>query len=132
MIARLVREKREQMMYTQQELSDLSNISLRSIQRIEKGDVVPRMQTLKILADTLEISLDEEGETPNSGDNLERGGVIRKVVLTVLVMLMMIALAMAFLAQSGTFPETEFEFLIYWAGILGLLSLLLLFLWKRM
>lgn len=48
MIASIVKEKRQELNMTQQELADLTNLSLRSIQRIEKGEVMPRKHTLKI------------------------------------------------------------------------------------
>lgn len=40
---------------TQENLAELSGVTTRTIQRIEKGSVVPHIQTLKILADCLEI-----------------------------------------------------------------------------
>lgn len=43
--------------YSQEELSHISGISLRTIQRIEKGEVKPRGHTLKALARSLGIEL---------------------------------------------------------------------------
>lgn len=43
--------------YSQEELSHISGISLRTIQRIEKGEVNPRGHTLKALAKSLGIEL---------------------------------------------------------------------------
>jgi len=40
---------------TQEQLADLSGVTTRTIQRIEKGAVVPHIQTLKMLADCLDI-----------------------------------------------------------------------------
>ena len=40
---------------TQEQLSELSGVTTRTIQRIEKGAVVPHVQTLKMLADCLDI-----------------------------------------------------------------------------
>jgi uncharacterized Tic20 family protein len=40
---------------TQEQLSELSGVTTRTIQRIEKGAVVPHMHTLKILANCLDI-----------------------------------------------------------------------------
>lgn len=40
---------------TQENLAELSGVTTRTIQRIEKGSVVPHIQTLKILAGCLEI-----------------------------------------------------------------------------
>lgn len=39
---------------TQKELSEACNVDIRTIQRIESGEVVPRMSTLKLIATTLE------------------------------------------------------------------------------
>src|SRR5690349_16308385 len=58
MIANQVKESRLAKGYTQQELSDLSNISVRSIQRIENGEIIPRSYTLKTLGGILGISFE--------------------------------------------------------------------------
>lgn len=45
--------------YTQEQLSDKTTVTVRTIQRIEKGDVQPHLQTVKLLAAGLEIEIDE-------------------------------------------------------------------------
>jgi len=45
--------------YTQEILSEKSNVGVRTIQRIEKGEVEPHLQTIKLLAEALEINVDE-------------------------------------------------------------------------
>jgi transcriptional regulator with XRE-family HTH domain len=40
---------------TQEQLAEMSGVTARTIQRIEKGAVVPHIQTLKMLADCLEV-----------------------------------------------------------------------------
>lgn len=45
--------------YTQEELSEKSQVTVRTIQRIEKGDVNPHLQTVKLLATALEIAVDD-------------------------------------------------------------------------
>lgn len=45
--------------YTQDLLSEKSNVATRTIQRIEKDEVNPQLQTIKLLADALEIEVDE-------------------------------------------------------------------------
>ena len=59
MIAALVKEGRIAKGYTQKELSDLSHISIRSIQRIENGEILPRSYTLKTLAGILGKSFED-------------------------------------------------------------------------
>ncbi len=44
---------------TQEELADRTGITVRTIQRIENGENVPRMYTLKTIASVLGISLEE-------------------------------------------------------------------------
>ena len=50
MIASIVKEGRLAKGYTQKEVSDLTGISLRSIQRIENGEVEARTYSLKALS----------------------------------------------------------------------------------
>ncbi|CAL2103582.1 Transcriptional regulator [Tenacibaculum sp. 190130A14a] len=45
--------------YTQDELASLSSVAIRTIQRIEKEEVQPHLQTLKLLAESLEIGIDD-------------------------------------------------------------------------
>lgn len=45
--------------FTQEQLSDVSTIGVRTIQRIEKEEVTPHMQTVKLLAEGLKIDLED-------------------------------------------------------------------------
>ncbi len=45
--------------YTQEELSTRTEVTVRTIQRIEKGDVNPHLQTVKLLAIALDINVDD-------------------------------------------------------------------------
>lgn len=130
MIAKLVKEKRMEFKYTQQELADLSNLSLRSIQRIEKGEVVPRMHSLKALSECLNFSLD----FLDSKDSIPTGNThylwVRKLILSIVIISTTLLLSAAFIAQSANFPETDFEFYIYYALVFALIGFALLFLWK--
>lgn len=45
--------------FTQEELSDSSSVGIRTIQRIEKEEVTPHVQTVKLLAVGLNIELEE-------------------------------------------------------------------------
>jgi transcriptional regulator with XRE-family HTH domain len=129
MIATIVKEKRKTLKCTQQELADITKISLRSIQRIEKGEVMPRMHTLKALADCLNFSLDFLDKEETSSDVQKEVLLFRKVVISIFFTLTILLLSAAFIAQSNTFPETDFEFLIYCTSIVGILSIVMLKLW---
>lgn len=52
----IIIEARNRKNLTQQELSELSGISLRTIQRLEKGDVIPRPHTIRKIEEILEIN----------------------------------------------------------------------------
>ncbi|MEY8848235.1 DUF4870 domain-containing protein [Psychroserpens sp. XS_ASV72] len=45
--------------YTQEELSGKTTVAVRTIQRIEKGDVQPHLQTVKLLAAGLNIEVED-------------------------------------------------------------------------
>lgn len=45
--------------YTQEELAEKTSVTVRTIQRIEKGDVSPHLQTVKMLAAALDIEVDD-------------------------------------------------------------------------
>jgi transcriptional regulator with XRE-family HTH domain len=130
-IARLVKDGRIAMGYTQQELSDLTRISLRSVQRIENAEVLPRLYTLKLLAKALGFQLEDIAETPlpvpvkSSGLNKPR-----KIILSILSLLLILLLTGAFIAQSARFPETNFERLLLYAGVTAVYGLVLFKIWK--
>ncbi len=130
MIAKIVRNKRIELKYTQQELADLSKLSLRSIQRIEKGEVVPRMHSLKALSECLNFSLDfldSEETIPQTNQNFYW---VRKLIISFVIISITLLLSAAFIAQSANFPETDFEFYIYYTVVFGILGITLLLLWK--
>ena len=72
---------REKLNLTQQELSEKSGISVRTIQRIESG-IEPQGQTLKRLAKTLEINESAllQRETPNEEKQIHFEPTICKVI----------------------------------------------------
>ncbi len=130
MIATIVKEKRINLNYTQKELADISNISLRSIQRIEKGEVTPRMHTLKILSNCLNFSLDFLNKSENSNSIKSEVSLFREFIFSLLIIIATLLLATAYIAQASTFPETDFELFIYYALVIVALSIVLLNLWK--
>src|SRR5699024_10534755 len=72
-LGQIMREARKKKDLTQQELSDLSHVSVKQIANIEKGQMNPSYLILRALAKVLNISLDslinpdvspeDEGET---------------------------------------------------------------------
>jgi len=45
--------------FTQEDLSDKTTVGVRTIQRIEKGDVQPHLQTVKLLAAGLDVEVED-------------------------------------------------------------------------
>lgn len=45
--------------YTQEELSERTQVTVRTIQRIEKGDVNPHLQTIKLLATAMDLEVED-------------------------------------------------------------------------
>jgi transcriptional regulator with XRE-family HTH domain len=127
-LARLVKEHRLQKKYTQQELAAFTGVSLRSIQRIENAEVVPRMYTQNVLAAQLGFTLDEnEPLIQLSAGKLNRS---QKLVLTFSIALLLTLLACAFVFQSSTFPESLFELTLFIAAILVLYTASMLVVWR--
>ena len=57
-LGQIMREARKKKDLTQQELSDLSHVSVKQIANIEKGQMNPSYLILRALAKVLNISLD--------------------------------------------------------------------------
>jgi transcriptional regulator with XRE-family HTH domain len=58
-LSKRVKEQRSKKGLSQEQLADLTGLSLRTIQRVENGETIPRGETLKRLAIALHISPDE-------------------------------------------------------------------------
>jgi transcriptional regulator with XRE-family HTH domain len=58
-LAKKIKELRNRKGFSQEELSEKSGLSLRTIQRIENGETEPRGDSLKRLASTFHVSPDE-------------------------------------------------------------------------
>jgi transcriptional regulator with XRE-family HTH domain len=147
MIAALVKEGRIAKGYTQKELSELSNISIRSIQRIENGDILPRTYTLKTLAGILdqpfeqfvklqqpqaevldEINVSEASNYKPSVSSINKK---QRIILSAGICFAILLLSWAYIAQSTRFPETTFELLLFYAVVLLLVTGILFLLWRN-
>ena len=58
-LAKKIKELRSRKGYSQDDLAEYSQLSLRTIQRIENGETEPRGDTLKRLAKALNVTPDE-------------------------------------------------------------------------
>jgi len=135
-IAALVRSARIAKGYTQLELSERTKISLRSIQRIENGGVEPRLYTLKLLSGQLDFDPDlalaaapPDAEPPVPVHTSKNDRTRRRILSVGLGLVLLIA-CVAFLSQTRSFPETNFEALCFWGAVLLGYTLLLWRIWK--
>lgn len=133
LIATFVKEGRLAKGYTQKELSELSNISIRSIQRIENGEIIPRSYTLKTLSEILGLSFEDIQKAEPAALEEKTPGINKsqKVILSAGVCLIILLLSWAFLAQSPKFPETSFELLLFLTLVLFVITVILFFIWRQ-
>lgn len=141
-IANLVREGRTAKGLTQLELSDMTGISLRSIQRIENGDVQPRLYTVKVLAEHLDFVWEpdtafelEEIRVPlvkpvDQPAVVRRTNKTQKTILTIGIATVIVLLVSAYIFQSPTFPETAFEAALLWAAVALFYTIIVFLIWR--
>lgn len=128
MLATLVKESRLAKGYTQKDLAERTHISTRSIQRIENGDLTPRLFTIKTLSEALGFSMEEVGLLEKS----DTGGTstAQRVILSVGIVLIIVCLAWAFIAQSSRFPETHFEGFLFASIVIAIMTAALIPVWR--
>lgn len=114
-LAELVKEKRIENGYTQTELAESTKLSLRSIQRIEKGEVWPRPYSLNSLSEVLDCSFQLESTILQ---NTSKYTFSRKIIISIGSLLIIPLLGIAYLLQAANFPETAFEMMIFWILII--------------
>lgn len=66
MMKNKIRVLREQLGYTQADLADLTNLSIRTIQRVESGQTIPKGHTLNVLATALAVDKIELQQQPST------------------------------------------------------------------
>lgn len=104
-IAAMVKNGRLDKQLTQKELADLSGINLRSLQRIENGNVQPRIYTWRLLAAHIDLTINSK---PFVTD-LPQPNKARKWIISISSLVILFFAFGGFVLQSPTFPETRFE-----------------------
>jgi transcriptional regulator with XRE-family HTH domain len=122
--------------WTQSHLSQISGISLRSIQRIENGEVDARSYTLTVLGEKLNFQYDETHlkKSPSHRNYEEKKNALsrfHKIALSYTAGFTLMILSGIFLTLSATFPETNFESFIFVSSIITLFSLILFYIWRK-
>lgn len=135
-IALLIKNARINRGYSQQQLADLVKLNLRSVQRIENADVLPRAYNLNLIARELELDIAVLKEESNISDTAEPDQINntfnkpRKLILSIGIGLIGILLIAAFLSQSSGFPETSFELFLLLALVVVVYGIILWIIWR--
>lgn len=66
------RNLREQLGYTQADLADKTDLSIRTIQRVESGKTIPKGHTLKVLATALDVKISDLQSDKNPSTSLHQ------------------------------------------------------------
>ena len=74
---------------TQENLAEITNISIRTIQRIEKNETTPRKSTIKVLNEKLNLNLSEENLEINKLNVLS---ILKKVIYFILSNILIITI----------------------------------------
>jgi transcriptional regulator with XRE-family HTH domain len=127
--ALMVKAARLRKPLTQKELADRAGISLRSLQRIENAEVLPRAYTWRHLAAHIDLSLlSKVNETPAIAQ--AKPNTARKWILSISSLITLFLSFGAYVLQSPTFPENLFEtFLMLLAGCI-IYAVILYRVWK--
>ncbi|WP_312745165.1 helix-turn-helix domain-containing protein [Sphingobacterium multivorum] len=135
-IALLIKNARINRGYSQQQLADLVKLNLRSVQRIENAEVLPRAYNLNLIARELELDIAVLKEESNISDTAEPDQINntfnkpRKLILSIGIGLIGILLIAAFLSQSSGFPETSFELFLLLALVFVVYGIILWTIWR--
>ncbi|MEL7121793.1 MAG: helix-turn-helix transcriptional regulator [Bacteroidota bacterium] len=82
----LIHKTRQEKQLSQDELAEAAGVSLRTIQRIEKGEVTPRPFTLRSILSVLDVSIDDLNEqTTSSPAAIDRIKFNRFILLNLLI-----------------------------------------------
>lgn len=135
-ISLLIKNARINRGYSQQQLADLVKLNLRSVQRIENAEVLPRAYNLNLIARELELDIAVLKEESNISDTAEPDQINntfnkpRKLILSIGIGLIGILLIAAFLSQSSGFPETSFELFLLLALVVVVYGIILWTIWR--
>ncbi len=138
-VAKLIKDARLKKGYSQQQLADLTQLNLRSVQRIENAEVLPRAYNLNLLAQQLELDVEALQALNKRITQLPTTPLIetkpiinspRKLILSLTFVSISILFTAAFLSQSSRFPETNFELFLLLSLVVAINALVLWRIWK--
>lgn len=139
-IGKMIKDARLRKGYSQQQLADLAQLNLRSVQRIENAEVLPRDYSLNLLARHLDLDMEvmeqlkknEEAVvlTATTGQTQYSIRKSRRGIFSITLGFLTVLLTAAFLSQSRAFPETSFELFLFLALIVAIYGFILWVIWK--
>ena len=102
-LGKQIKVARQEQMLSQVELANKCNLNIRTIQRIENDEVIPRSYTLKIISEVLDVSLKRNDNYEDDSDRLkklrdvfERRKQIRIFTFIIVVILLVSTLLLIF------------------------------------
>ena len=101
-LGQLISEGRKQKGFTQMDLAGECNVDIRTIQRIEAGEVTPRFYTLRIINEVLGTDFDLNG-TKNNGDEFLIGS--QKIIRYTWIAGIILILFLPFLVFEAFYPN---------------------------
>ena len=126
-LSKKIKELRTKLGLSQEELANQSNLSLRTIQRIEGGETEPRGDTLKRLANTLEVTsndlvdwVEQEDKTLLMFMNLSALSILAFPLLGVIIPLAIWVLKRHTVRNLEEIGKKIINFQITWCLALGL------------
>jgi len=125
-----ISELRKSLSMTQEELAEQAGVSSRTIQRIELGDAIPRLATLKLLSESLDYDLN--GAETN--DRIDRTIMFFVHLSSIFIFILFPILVLIWNNSMSTTMETETKRAInfqisYLLNLLLFLGILLLGIW---
>lgn len=120
-----IKHARQQKGLTQSNLAELSGLSLRSIQRIENGEVTPRAYSMNKISEILELQKSKSEEEVRK----QKSSISKKLILSIGSLIILFLSALAFLSQSADFPENDFEMQVYWIVVVIIITTVQWFIW---
>lgn len=101
---------RDERKISQEELSEASGISVRTIQRIEKDEVTPRPYTTRKLLEALNVSLEDFNSHNSPSDQIEESAKLNRFIMSNFLVFLFPVIFLLFLIsiwKKGTWSNTS-------------------------
>ncbi|MBC8756261.1 helix-turn-helix domain-containing protein [Kordia sp. YSTF-M3] len=119
-LGKKIADQRRAKGFTQEELVEKCNINVRTLQRIEAGEVTPRISTIKLIFEALEIEFENAVALNSSEDTIAKKpqnhflellnfktNPMKKLLILLIPILSIIAMFVVMATQKTTFDDTK-------------------------